>query len=387
MNATHQHLHRSLLIGSISVFVLLSLYAVYILEESYTIQERLINDFISQTAKTRSATDMQIRAYERSDLLYAMLLEEDPFLRDSIYLKFEKSGQRVADARLRFNDFSLNEAEERALDNQQTNIQQTEEDQETIVDLLQRDEIQQAHKHMRNSTSEIQGRVNHNFEVIRQLQYEAISQSIAQAQKQLKDTLIGFGILLIMIAVICIFIAIRMYRTVTGLAGALFEKNAQLDYEATHDALTQTYNRRYLNEQIKNKLETQKYNDFIFSIDLDNFKAINDKHGHSTGDRYLIKISELLNGAISDNGVLARYGGDEFIALVNAESDPAKVAEKMLAIRDLKLVIDNCSTNITMSIGIVEITAELTSIDRVFSKVDQAMYSAKNSGKNQYVIA
>ncbi len=387
MEQQHYTLHRTLLIGLIGVFVLLALYAIYQLRESFYIQEQLIDEFMQQASKTQAATDMQVRAYERSDLLYAMLIEQDPFVRDSLYLKFEKSGQGVADARRRFDDFALHEGEKQALSNQRVNIQQTEIDQENIVDLLQRDETQQAQQHMQQTTVEIQNRVNHNFEVIRQLQYEATDQSIKQARLQLKDTLVGFGILLIVVTSICIYIAISMYRKVITLADDLVESNTQLTHDASHDALTHIYNRRHMNQLIQQRLDDKQYNGYIFSIDLDNFKAINDQYGHSTGDKYIIKIAELLSNIIDQHGQIARYGGDEFIALTNSDQNPAEIAERMLALSQISLVIDLCKTNISMSIGVVRLTSNITTLDQAIRLADDTMYEAKRNGKNQFIIA
>lgn len=173
-------------------------------------------------------------------------------------------------------------------------------------------------------------------------------------------------------------------------------KGAQLIQEVQYlvvtDPLTGVNNRRYLTEKIRLELEERNGSHLPLSLlvlDLDGFKLLNDERGHDQGDRALIEAAELFRTCLRDTDTLARFGGDEFVAVLpgtNAEQAEV-VAQRVLRSLPVRL-LEKTTSRLTCSIGIA--TSELvgvTSQAELFRQADQALLAAKRSGKNRVVHA
>lgn len=155
------------------------------------------------------------------------------------------------------------------------------------------------------------------------------------------------------------------------------------------DALTNIRNRKAYNEKIKEDLSLFKRYSTPFCMiimDIDNFKSINDLHGHKIGDKVLIELSELIQSNIRNNDYLFRVGGEEFVIIFSQTSlDKAKVvSEKVRNIIENSLVTI-VNQKITVSIGLSEVKSE-DSEDTIFKRVDNLMYKSKNGGKNKVTV-
>lgn len=155
------------------------------------------------------------------------------------------------------------------------------------------------------------------------------------------------------------------------------------------DTLTNIRNRKAYNEKIKEDLSLFKRYSTPFCMiimDIDNFKSINDLHGHKIGDKVLIELSELIQSNIRNNDYLFRVGGEEFVIIFSQTSlDKAKVvSEKVRDIIENSLVTI-VNQKITVSIGLSEVKSE-DSEDTIFKRVDNLMYKSKNSGKNKVTV-
>ncbi len=160
------------------------------------------------------------------------------------------------------------------------------------------------------------------------------------------------------------------------------------------DPLTDLPNRRMLLEHIEksisNSMRNSQYNAILF-VDLDNFKTINDLKGHGAGDSVLQEMSQRLKRALRHHDVISRYGGDEFVILIenlSANKDHAaavvqKVADKILSIAQNPFVLDNQNFYISASIGMVLFNDNEKNSDKLLSSADNAMYIAKNDGRNR----
>lgn len=165
----------------------------------------------------------------------------------------------------------------------------------------------------------------------------------------------------------------------------------QLEYIARHDYLTNIPNRFYFEEFI-NDIYTSicKNENTLLVLDLDNFKIINDSYGHLIGNKMLIGVVDCISKRLKENDFVARLGGDEFaIFLSDANiSDALLIADKIL--NDLEnepycFIENNNQINVTASIGITAIRND-TDVKKLFSYADEALYIAKNEGKNRIVI-
>lgn len=160
------------------------------------------------------------------------------------------------------------------------------------------------------------------------------------------------------------------------------------------DSLTSLANRRAFNMSLSNEIRSSVRNQIpigLALIDVDHFKQCNDVLGHTTGDKYLINIADVLRAhARRPYDLAARVGGDEFaLILPNTGLDNLRdLAESIIkSIRDLHMVIDD-STQVTVSIGLLSIIPdERHNEDFLFSEADKALYSAKNAGRNQAIFS
>ena len=171
--------------------------------------------------------------------------------------------------------------------------------------------------------------------------------------------------------------------------------NHQLSLKASQDHLTGLYNRRSFEEHLSNlanQVNKRKSNEGIITlimIDIDDFKEVNDTYGHHAGDAVLLHVSQIINKNMRDSDVLARYAGDEFIGIINANVQIArKRANSILEDINLNPVrYDGKDIEVTVSIGLIQCDCDGDELIpeywvNVVKHVDTAMYEAKKSGKN-----
>jgi diguanylate cyclase (GGDEF)-like protein len=164
-----------------------------------------------------------------------------------------------------------------------------------------------------------------------------------------------------------------------------------LNEMAHFDSVTGLPNRYFLNFYLKNICEVAKSNEHsvaIMIIDFDKFKNINDTLGHSFGDAVLKQASMELIKCLPENDFLARYGGDEFIAVLeNAGPERAKeIAEKIKNSLATPLNIGDHRIDITASIGISFFPIDSDDVEKLIKYADIAMYQAKSRGRNNYIL-
>ncbi|MBT2284937.1 diguanylate cyclase [Paenibacillus polymyxa] len=184
----------------------------------------------------------------------------------------------------------------------------------------------------------------------------------------------------------------------------LSEANRKLEELALTDSLTNCYNRRYLTQHLNHEVITNIQYKTPFSLlllDIDYFKAINDRYGHVIGDEVLVRTAETLKQSIRSTDILTRYGGEEFmIYLPHTEHDLAnQIAERVrTAVESNHIMVDHeiMQVSITISIGIlsfenfeVEHVPENPEgyLTQLFAAVDKALYQAKQNGRNRIEFA
>ncbi len=164
---------------------------------------------------------------------------------------------------------------------------------------------------------------------------------------------------------------------------------AQVSWQASHDTLTGLFNRgsfdSKLDELLQDARETGQMHSMLY-LDLDQFKIVNDTCGHVAGDELLRQIATKLLGHVRAADTLARLGGDEFGVLLSncTEAVAQRIANQMRqSIMDFRFGWEEKSFVVGVSIGVVTITAESESVERVLSAADTACYAAKDGGRNQ----
>lgn len=166
----------------------------------------------------------------------------------------------------------------------------------------------------------------------------------------------------------------------------------QLNQLATRDSLTGTLNRRAFDTGIRSEMERcQRYgHNLSFAvIDLDHFKRINDQYGHGTGDQVLVAFAECCRKNLRSTDLLARFGGEEFVILM-VETDTAAAFQLLERIRDALAGLDipglPASHTVRFSAGLVHWQpGDPADPERLMRLADQALYSAKRSGRDQIV--
>ncbi|MBC8063136.1 MAG: EAL domain-containing protein [Clostridiaceae bacterium] len=158
---------------------------------------------------------------------------------------------------------------------------------------------------------------------------------------------------------------------------------------AYYDALTGLPNRKKLLEKINNLLEDKRVNFAFLFIDLDNFKSINDNFGHEAGDIVLVEVAHRLKNSVRSMDIVSRIGGDEFIVIIKdlvSVSDAIEVAEELVKILSATFVYYENIIYIGASIGISLFPEHGIDVDTLIKNADIAMYEAKNSGGNGYMV-
>ncbi len=178
-----------------------------------------------------------------------------------------------------------------------------------------------------------------------------------------------------------------------GLLAEVEAARQALHEVAMRDSLTQLYNRRFFSARLDSEVRWAQRENVtlaLLMIDIDNFKRINDSHGHATGDLVLERVATVLLGGLRPYDLTARYGGEEFVTMLPGvtplEADAA--AERLRqAISDLQIpaLSDGPLPQVTASLGISYLDATPDNAARLLARADEAMYLAKTAGRNRCV--
>ena len=186
---------------------------------------------------------------------------------------------------------------------------------------------------------------------------------------------------------------VRQYVALFSDITSQKEHQSQLERIAHYDALTGLPNRILMADRLQQGLvqaERRGKTLVVAYLDLDGFKAVNDRHGHMTGDQLLVCIASRMKRALREGDTLARLGGDEFVAvLVDLEDVTASVPmlNRLLAAAAQTVHLDELVLQVSASLGVTFYPQEhALDADQLLRQADQAMYQAKLAGKNRYAI-
>jgi len=171
-------------------------------------------------------------------------------------------------------------------------------------------------------------------------------------------------------------------------ATPFIEQQKRIAYLAYHDPLTGLPNRRHFREKLQEKLDRPADRQkplALLLVDVDNFKTVNDRYGHQTGDEALVKIAALMRDTAGTDGMAARFGGDEFVIFLDDFPDDALVEERVRrllgAFAQLKIVNRPVMDEVSLSVGISRYPEHGNTIDLLLWHADKKMYQAKFEGK------
>ncbi len=186
----------------------------------------------------------------------------------------------------------------------------------------------------------------------------------------------------------------RSQQLIEQQTAQLAKSNSYLEQLSYHDALTALPNRRYFEKYLYdewNRARSQGTSISLLLADIDNFKEVNDNFGHQVGDNYLKEISVCLSSVLSQpNSLVARLGGDEYAVVLPDTDLPAAqdTAYQMLyAVQELNQIKSTNIDQITISLGVCSSSpSELDSLPDFFTQADNALYRAKEMGRNQVAV-
>lgn len=172
----------------------------------------------------------------------------------------------------------------------------------------------------------------------------------------------------------------------------LTESRSALEHLARHDPLTGLPNRRVFFERLEHALANSRRSGkqlAVLFVDLDHFKQLNDSLGHSLGDHVLQAVAHLLRSATRESDTVARLGGDEFVILFEAVEDPQQIVAILDKLHDrfqLSMLIDGHEVKVQASMGVSLFPRDGDDIEALVQQADNAMYAAKNAGRNTYAF-
>ena len=175
-----------------------------------------------------------------------------------------------------------------------------------------------------------------------------------------------------------------------GIAISAQKREEQLLIQAHHDQLTGLPNRILLDDRLQQAIEHSQRTQlptWVVFLDLDRFKYINDSMGHHLGDQVLIEVAKRLQNAVRDIDTVARFGGDEFIIVLQGHADEALVMgvlQRIIETIAQPLVINQLELNMTCSVGVSVYPNDGETVGTLIQHADIAMYRAKELGKNNF---
>lgn len=239
-----------------------------------------------------------------------------------------------------------------------------------------------------------------------QARYDLKSQAqqitILQQQNSLQEELIKnkklqqtITLLFVIIMLIAAILLINLYRKVRKTNKRLKEVNKQLEFQSLRDPLTGLLNRRAMQEKMaKRHLSSDAAPCGLLILDIDFFKHINDTFGHAAGDAVLIEISHRLNQLVVDSEMLIRWGGEEFLMVLNSKNNAEleQLSHRLLTtISELTINYEGREIAVTISGGFIHlpfsgVPEHLLNWEKVLQIADMALYLSKVNGRNQITV-
>lgn len=176
-----------------------------------------------------------------------------------------------------------------------------------------------------------------------------------------------------------------------ALALANITLRNHLREQSLRDPLTGLFNRRYLEEAASRELQRAERNEqqlAVLVLDIDHFKQFNDDHGHQAGDDVLVNVAGVLQDMFRGDDMVCRFGGEEFVALltnINQQQTMQRAEQLRSTIAQSKWLIDGKPLTVTVSVGAALFPQHGTDLDGLISLADEALYQAKNAGRNQVI--
>jgi diguanylate cyclase (GGDEF)-like protein len=344
--------------------------------------------------KIQIATDLQEASYNRHNTLVYQVLAQDAFERDENFQLYIKWGYLVGDARNKLKLLPLDAFERANLMRQDMLVAQIILLQEEISDLAARNQMDTARTRLSADLRPLNLQYTEIVDSLRRHERDLIRVALEQAQ-QATDRAISLHLLLggvlILLAIGIAGVTRRWLKRdaqiIYAQVSELEQAGTLLEHQATHDPLTGQANRalfyRRMEEAIKHANE-EHFSLAVLYVDLDDFKQVNDVHGHAAGDALLIAVARRLNHLVRKSDTSARLGGDEFALLfvgIEANDSCAALCQKVESEIGQPVYHDGISLAPACSIGYAIYPRDGARLDDLLNAADAKMYETKHAHK------
>lgn len=199
---------------------------------------------------------------------------------------------------------------------------------------------------------------------------------------------IAYAAVAFLLIEVLLFLALR--KATASLEGVIAGQTAALRERAVHDELTGLYNRHFLDEFLHKEYASSARYHRTFSVaimDLDHFKEVNDVHGHLVGDHVLVDTADLVKHRLRASDLAFRFGGEEFLLVFPDTSitEANNLCEELRQQIQLRSVGGLATGKVTASFGVTQMAETWEPLDALLGRADQALYRAKDGGRNQVV--
>lgn len=326
---------------------------------------------------------MHSASRERSILLVRLIHMEDAFDRDEAVLQYQRLAVEFGQARGKFLQLPLTQAERDLLKQQAGLTNLAIPAQEEVIDLATRNLMNEAHIALVKRAIPAQMKV---LEVLAQLDVktrdsaQAAMREAAQAHQRATFWLLTLTALTLLVGMSIAGLVIRQ----------TLRSNRERELLATHDTLTGLPNRLLFMDRLSQALlKARRYKKQVgvLFMDLDHFKTINDTLGHAMGDQLLREVAKRLRDAVRSEDVVARMGGDEFvIAILEATQveDILQVVNKIIESIAQPYSLDGHEVLSSCSMGVSIFPNDDDRPEALLRNADAALYEAKKAGRNRY---
>jgi diguanylate cyclase (GGDEF)-like protein len=377
--------------------VLIGLMAVLVVNSVVNMrtQEARVSEIVElRNRKIQLATDLLEATHNRHNSLVYQVIVDDPFEQDEHFQQYIKWGYEVGKARNALRSMPLDETEKQIIARQDGLITFIVDLHERISDLARQGKSEEAREKiavtLRPFNLDFIDSVGHLERYERDLIQRALDQT-RQASKSAITVNLALGMALILLACVIAYFTYRQMNRYSGTIceqmHALEKTGVQLKHEATHDPLTGLPNRSLFYHRLIEALthaEQEKLKATVLYVDLDDFKPVNDRHGHAVGDSLLQVVAGRLLNSVRATDTVARLGGDEFAVILLGIGEPEQIAaikheievnvRTPLKLADITLV-PACSC------GHAVFPDDGSSMDTLLHAADTRMYATKRARK------
>jgi diguanylate cyclase (GGDEF)-like protein len=354
------------------------------------IQEQMYRLVDTNGNKIDAITRTQVAAHARTDRLLRMAIEKDPFVRDALFLDFNRAGFMVGSGRRALLQLGFTPQERAKFDAQTAHIRKIELTQEKITDLLSREKVEEARHVLVAEAIPLQEQFNDMLAEFREDLQRANDKALLQARQDYltsRNIMLAFGLAAALLGLALGWLTLnRLARSTRRIEQQMADLRASykvLEEEAMHDPLTGLANRRLFYDRLQHALLHAKRHAKkvgVLFVDMNRFKEVNDIHGHHVGDAVLTEVAARLVASVRESDTIARVGGDEFVVLLEELRDrndcytAVKKIEESLS-RDTKLY--GLGLELSASIGQAIYPDDGTTEDQLIRAADAAMYNIK----------